>query len=358
VHEYGHLLAAKSVGIKVTTFSLGIGPEIFGFNDKRGTRWRISLLPIGGYVMMLGDGDIASATEDEESLKNLSEEDKKQSFLTKSNWEKMWVAFCGPLFNYIYAFVVIAVMSFCYGVPTYNPVVGEVLKDSPAAKSGIQSGDRIISIDNHAVKKYREVLIKIADNESGKINLVIERNGIQQQISVVPEIRETKRLTGGVKKTKIIGIRPENPVFVKETFSNSLRLAVGECIYSTKEMCKVFTKLFAGKKSIDDFGGVVRMAEIAGDLSKSGNFALLVMLTVTLSLNLGFINLFPLPVLDGGRILISFLEEITRKKLNKTLQEYIMIACAILLIFLMLVTTVNDVLRIETVNKFVSSIIE
>jgi regulator of sigma E protease len=124
---------------------------------------------------------------------------------------------------------------------------------------------------------------------------------------------------------------------------------------ATKEMCTIFRRLFAGEKSLEDFGGVVRMAEVAGNLSKSGNFALLIMFTVTLSLNLGFINLFPLPVLDGGRILISFAEQITGKKLNKTVQEYIMIACAALLIFLMLIMTVNDVLRLECVSKFVSN---
>jgi regulator of sigma E protease len=357
VHEYGHFLAAKQIGVKVTTFSLGIGPEIFGVEDKHGTRWCFSWLPIGGYVMMLGDGDVASVTEDDESLENLSEEEKKQSFLMKSNWEKMWVAFCGPLFNYIYAFVVMAGMSFFYGVPTYEPIIGEVAKDSPAEKAGIRPGDRIISVDDHVVEKYREVVLQIADNELGQVSFLVERDGAQQKILIIPQIKETKRILGGIKKTKMVGIRPSDPVFVKKPFLGSLELALHECIYSTREMCSMFTKLFAGKKSIDDFGGIVRMAEVAGDLSKKGNFALLILFTVTLSLNLGFINLFPLPVLDGGKILISFLEEVTRKKLNKKLQEYIMIACAVLLIFLMLITTVNDILHIKMVNKFVSSII-
>jgi regulator of sigma E protease len=357
VHEYGHFLAAKQVGVKVTKFSLGIGPEIFGVEDRHGTRWCFSLLPVGGYVMMLGDGDIASATEDDESLKDLSEEERKQSFLAKSNWEKMWVAFCGPFFNYIYAFVVMIAMSFFYGVPTYEPIIGEVAKDSPAEIAGLRAGDRIISVDDHVVEKYREAVLHIVDNESGTINLVVERGGAQQQLSVVPQIKETKKLIGGVKKTKVVGIRAGDPVFEKKSLPGAISFAIHECIYSTKEMCTVFGKLFAGKKSLDDFGGIVRMAEVAGDLSKKGSFALLILFTVTLSLNLGFINLFPLPVLDGGRILISFLEEVTRKKLNKRLQEYIMIVCAVLLIFLMLVTTVNDVLRIKVVDKFVSSIV-
>jgi regulator of sigma E protease len=356
VHEYGHFLAAKRVGVKVTKFSIGIGPEILGFNDKDGTRWCFSLLPVGGYVMMLGDGDVASSTEDEESLKGLSEEEKQQSFPAKSNWEKILIAFCGPLFNYLYAFVVIFFMGIFYGTPTYEPIIGNVLKDSPAEKVGIMKGDKIISVDDQAVERYRDVILKILDNESGEVKFKIERNGVQQEIVVAPEIKEVKKIIGGVKKTKIVGIVSGEPVFKERGILESIQLAFEECFNATKEMCTMFSKLFAGKKSLDDFGGVVRMAEVAGDLSKTGSFALLIMFTVTLSLNLGFINLFPLPVLDGGRILISFIEEITKKKFNKTLQEYVMMACAILLMCLMLLTTVNDVLRIEVVSKFVSSI--
>ncbi|MDR1334313.1 MAG: site-2 protease family protein [Holosporaceae bacterium] len=370
VHEYGHFLAAKRVGVKVSKFSIGIGPEIFGFDDKHGTHWCFSLLPVGGYVMMLGDGDIASSTEDEESLAGLSEEEKQQSFLAKNNWEKMLIMFCGPFFNYIYAFVVIFFMSILYGTPTYEPVVGKVLKDSPAEKAGILEGDRIISVDDQKVEKYRDIILKIMDNESGKIKFLVERIGTQQEIFVTPEIKEEKesvdatKKTGIIKKlidrrgkTKLIGIGSGAPTFERKSIIEAVQLAFYECINTTKEMCSVFSKLFAGKKSFNDFGGIVRMAEVAGDLSKSGNFALLIMFTVTLSLNLGFINLFPLPVLDGGRILISFVEEVTGKKLNKTLQEYVMMACAILLIFLMLLTTINDVLRIEVVSKFVSNVV-
>jgi regulator of sigma E protease len=357
VHEYGHFLAAKRVGVKVTKFSIGIGPEIFGFDDKHGTRWCFSLLPIGGYVMMLGDGDVASSTEDEESLEGLSEEEKQQSFLAKNNWEKMLVAFCGPLFNYIYAFVVVFFMSILYGTPTYEPIIGKVLKDSPAEKVGILEGDRVISVDDQKVEKYRDIILKIMDNESGRIKFLVERGGYQREIFVTPEMNEVKKLIGGTRKTKIVGIGSCAPVFKRKNVLDAIQLAFGECFNATKEMCLVFSKLFAGKKSLDDFGGIVRMAEVAGDLSKTGSFALLIMFTVTLSLNLGFINLFPLPVLDGGRILISFVEEVTGKKLNKTLQEYVMMACAVLLIFLMLLTTVNDVLRIDVVSKFISSVV-
>jgi regulator of sigma E protease len=354
VHEYGHYLAAKRVGVKITNFSLGMGPEIYGFNDKHGTRWSFSLLPIGGYVMMLGDGDVASATEDENALKTMSAEERTQSIFTKSNWEKMLIAFSGPFFNYVYAFAVLIAMAFFHGIPVYNTIIGGILKDSPAEKAGLTIGDKIISVNGSKVEKYQDIIMKIRDNETKSVNFVIERNCVTKEVSIIPELKETKRIIGGIKKNKVVGILSGSLIFERKSFSDAVKLAIQECVNATKGMCTIFKRLFAGKKSLDDFGGIVRMAEVAGDLSKSGNFALLIMFTVTLSINLGFINLFPFPVLDGGRILILFMEQVTGKKLNKTVQEYIIIACAALLIFLMLITTVNDVLRLECVNKFVS----
>ncbi len=356
VHEYGHFLTAKQVGVKVTKFSIGMGPEIFGFTDKHGTRWCFSLFPVGGFVMMLGDGDIASATEDK-NVKNLAEEERKQAISSKTNWEKIWVAFGGPLFNYIYAFVVVIAMGLFYGIPTYEPIIGSVQENSPAAKAGLSVGDRVISVNGHAIKKYREIVINIMKDETGKLDFLVERNGVQKNIVLSPEIKETKTLIGRTKKTKLVGIRSADPVFEKKSFTGAVVRAFQECVYSTKEMGHMFAQLFAGKKSLDDFGGIVRITTIAGDLSKEGNFAMLIMFTVALSLNLGFINLFPLPVLDGGRILLCFIEQITKRKLNEKFEEYIMIACAGLLILIMLATTVNDILRINAVEKFISNIV-
>ncbi|GHU12656.1 zinc metalloprotease [Alphaproteobacteria bacterium] len=358
VHEFGHYWAARKVGVKITTFSLGMGPEIFGFNDKNGTRWRFSLLPIGGYVMMLGDGDASSTTEDEKTLEGLSEEEKQRSIIYKSNWERMWIAFAGPFANYIYAFVVLLIMGISYGVPKHLPIVGEVLKDSPAETAGFAAGDKILSVDGTQVEKFRDVLISISNDDNEKLSFEVERDGKSITLEVTPKITEKKKLLGGVKKTKLIGIKPGDPIFERTSLVDSFTGAIGVCISSTKEMCFMLSRLFSGKKSLDDFGGIVHMASVAGDLSKSGSFALLILFTVTLSLNLGFINLFPLPVLDGGRILLCFIEQVIRRKLNEKFQEYIMIACALLLILLMLATTINDILRLESVNKFVCKVLE
>jgi regulator of sigma E protease len=245
-------------------------------------------------------------------------------------------------------------MSCWCGTPNYPPVVGQVLKGSAAEKYGIAVGDKIISVDGRAVSKYREIVMAIADNGSDQVEFVIERDGKRLSISVVPEIKETKSIFGSIKHSKLVGIASGKPIFEKRSLMGAIKYGFDSCYLATVEFCKVFGKLFSGKKSLDDFGGVVQMASMAGDLSKAGNYALLIMFTATLSLNLGFINLFPMPVLDGGRILLCLIEEIIRKKLNKILQERIMIVCAVLLMFLMLIMTVNDILRIEVVNRFVS----
>ncbi|GHU16856.1 zinc metalloprotease [Alphaproteobacteria bacterium] len=358
VHEFGHYLAARKVGVKVTTFSLGMGPEVFGFDDKNGTRWRFSLLPIGGYVMMLGDKDASSTTHDEECLEGLTEEEKQQTIAYKSNWEKIWVAFSGPFANYIYAFVVLFIMGISYGVPKYMPIVGDVLKGSPAETAGFAAGDKIIAIDGNPIEKFRDVLISISNSDKEKLSFKVERNGKTLTIDVTPQITEKKKLLGGVKKTKTVGIKSGDPIFERASIVDSFTGAIGTCVSSTQEMFFMLSRLFSGKKSLDDFGGFVHMASVAGDISKSGNIALLILFTVTLSLNLGFINLFPFPVLDGGMILICFIEQVTKRKLNEKLQEYVMIACALLLILLMLATTINDILRLEAVNKFVCRILE
>lgn len=355
VHEYGHYLAAKKIGVKVEKFSIGMGPEIFGFTDKEGTRWCVSWLLIGGYVMMLGDGDAASATEDLEAHAKLSEEEKKRSIISKSNWQKMFVAFAGPFANYVYAFVVIFLMALTYGVPKYEPIIGEVLKNSAAEKAGLLTGDKIVSVDGERTEKFRDVLVHLSLSDKDEATFAIERDGRLRSITIMPEITEKKRLMGSPQKRKVFGIKSGTPKFIRLSFSQSISRAFTDCITATKEMFFVFGKLFSGTKSLNDFGGVIQMTQVAGNMAQQGNFALLVLFTVTISLNLGFINLFPLPVLDGGRILICFLEEVFRRKFNEKIQEYIMMVCAIFLIFLMFLTTINDILRIDVIYNSVSN---
>jgi regulator of sigma E protease len=356
VHEMGHYLAARKIGAKVVKFSIGMGPELCGFDDKNGTRWCFSMLPIGGFVMMLGDGDISSTTTDDELVEQLPQEERSQVLANKSNFEKMLVAFCGPLANYLYAFLVIVALCVSSGVPVHEPVIGSVMPGCAAERTGIMSGDRVLSVDNQKVEKYIDIVRAIHDSENEKIHFVIERGGKQLSIDVVPDLIEKKKVFGKGKKIKQIGIKSAEPILIKKTFTESIGYAFGECWSSTKEILGALGSLFKAKRGIDDFGGVVHMASVAGDIAKGGNFILLIMFTVTLSLNLGLLNLLPLPVLDGGTILIVFIEQIFKRKLNKKFQEYIMTGCAIFFMCIMGIVIINDILRIECVSSFVSKI--
>jgi regulator of sigma E protease len=357
VHEYGHYWVAKKVGVKIEVFSVGMGPEVCGFNDKDGTRWRLSLFPIGGYVMMLGDADASSTTANKEVLANLTEEEKNQTIESKSNWEKIAVAFAGPFANYLYAFVVLFFVGAFAGIPVYEPAVGEVVAKSAAEKGGIISGDRIIAIDGVEVKKYREIIKNILDSKRDKISFLIERSGRRLSLEISPDITKKKGIFGGIKESKQVGIKSVPPTFVQNNNGviGAVSYAFGECVTVSRELCSALGGLFGGKKSLDDFGGVIRMASTAGDIFKSGNLLLLLLYTVTISLNLGFLNLFPLPVLDGGTIVICFLEQLFKRKIDAKILERIVIVCACLLLFLMLITTVNDILRLELIQTYLTS---
>lgn len=356
VHEFGHYLAARSIGVEVTTFSIGMGPEICGFTDKHGTRWCFSLIPVGGYVMVLGDDDPSSTIESEEVKEKLTAAQRKRSIFSKNNWEKMFFAFAGPFANYVYAFVVTIFMAMSIGVPKYDTTVGEVLKDSAAEKAGFLAGDRIIAVNGENVARFRDVLIKISNSDSETVSFAVERGGEILLFDVKPDIKEQKKTMGGTRKVRMVGIKSGKPVFESMSLVPAISRAFTDCWNATKEMTVMLERLFLGKKSLDDFGGVVRMASVAGDLSKEGNFAMLVMFTIMLSLNLGFINLFPMPVLDGGRILIALIEEIAHRKIKPSILENIMVVCAVILILLMIATTVNDILRLESVSNFISRV--
>ncbi|MDR3155859.1 MAG: site-2 protease family protein [Holosporaceae bacterium] len=356
VHEVGHYLAARKIGARVMKFSIGMGPELCGFDDKRGTRWCFSILPVGGYVMMLGDADASSMTTDDELLNELNETEKSQALANKSNFEKMLVAFCGPFANYLYAFLVIIILSISSGVPFHEPTIGSVLPGSAAEKACIIPGDKVLSVNGQRVEKYRDVVRAVFDSTDEKVHLVLEREGKQLAIDVVPDLIEKKKIFGKNKKIKQLGIRSAEPILIKKTFLEAVGYAFCECLSSTKEILAGLGDLFTAKRGLDDFGGIVHMASVAGDIAKDGNLILLIMYTVTLSLNLGLLNLLPLPVLDGGTILIVFLEQVFRRKLNKKLLEYIMAGCAAFFIFIMAVVVVNDVLRIGCVSSFLSKI--
>lgn len=355
-HELGHYLAAKQCGVKVVKFSIGMGPEIGGFTDKSGTKWIFSLFPIGGYVMMLGDSDIASTRADAEAIAKLSEQEKSMTVESKNNWQKMWISFCGPFANYIYAFIVLCgVFAFC-GVPQQNNAVSSILSGSPAQVAGLQVGDVFVSVNNKEIKKPMQVASIINTSNLEYMECVVKRNGEEKSFKIKPEVKEETSILGNKKSRKQLGVVFGQTDYQKVSIITAIEKAFDECVNVTLSMAEMFKQLFTGKKSVDNLGGFVYIASITGDIAKTGDIVALIMFTVTLSLNLGFINLFPLPVVDGGNIVICLIEEIIRRPINKKLLNVILSFGVAILVLLMLFTTLNDILRLEFVKKMLSYI--
>lgn len=364
-HEFGHYISARYCGVKVERFSIGMGPELCGWTDKLGTRWMISWLPIGGYIAMLGEVEVF-AEEGKVDLKDENNESRKQqssrpaergSYLLINNWKKMLISISGPLANYVYAFVVFVIVCVFFGKPTLPPVIGEVLESSAAQSAGLQSGDFINSINDKGVKKFEDVMKCLKESEGDSIKFLITRNEMQHDVVVHPKFVEKISLFGGKKHVKTIGIKSPKTKFIELSVFDSIKYAFCECVDFTIKFCNLFSELFSGKKSLDDFGSVVNIASTAGDIFKSDGLLMLLIFTAKLSLNLGFINLLPLPVVDGGRFTISLIEQICGRSLNPKIYEKIMVVCAIFLLLLMLLTVFNDILRLESVTKIVERIL-
>lgn len=353
-HELGHYLAAKRCGVKVVKFSIGMGPELFGFTDKNETRWSFSLIPVGGYVMMLGDDDISSSQANIETIKKLSEEDKKKTLQSKSNLEKMWISFCGPFANYIYSFVVMCGVFLFFGIPQSTAEISMVMPNSPAQEAGILAGDVVLSINDIKIKKYQQIPAIINSSNSEYLDCIVNRNGEEKKFKLKPTTKEEVTVLGKTKSHRQMGVMFGSTKYEKVSIMTAIDKSFSECVNATVAMFSVFKKLFSDKSTVNNLGGFIQMASISGEIFKNGNFVSLLMFSVTLALNLGFINLLPLPVLDGGNIVISFIEQVIRKPINKKVMSAILSFGVVILVLLMLFTTINDLLRLEFVKKILS----
>lgn len=340
IHELGHYLCARYCKIKSTVFSIGMGPEVLGKTDKNGTRWRFSLLPVGGYVMMLGNADASSITNDEISKHS---PEYQYTYQSKSGFQKMLVAFGGPFFNYIYAFILFLFISMICGKSEFPPVIDTIVNGSVAERSGLQKGDEIQYMNFKKINSYKDITKVLGERDSNEMPILITRG--DKEANLVAKFEN--------KKEKF-GIKSSQPVWKKLSFFGSFTNALQECYEATCEMLWAFGKLFTGKKSIEDFGGIIQIASVTGDALNEMKFALFFLVMAKISLSLGFINLLPIPVLDGGTIILSFIEQIIGKPLNEKFLEYISIVFAVLLIALTIFVTYNDIVNIPFIKTIIS----
>lgn len=342
VHEMGHFLLARRNGVKVEVFSIGFGPEIFGFNDRQGTRWKFSAIPLGGYVRMFSDADMTSRP-DEKMLRDLSPEEIAYSHHHKTVWQRIQISAGGPLSNYIFGILLLTVVYSIYGQesPKDDPVLGFVSSTGVAGQSGLKVGDRIISIDNHKITTFKEMRDFIREHPNVSLDMVIERDGQQQHMKLTPKAVTEENAEGKTIHPGQLGVGPTVSLESKtvlEAFGNGLY----DAYYLTVTTLSSLGGMISGSKSAEGLTGPIGIAKLTGDKAMTDVRSFLWFIAF-LSLNLGFINLLPVPVLDGGHLLFYFIEAARGKPLSEKTQERAFLAGLILILTLVLFTTYKDI---------------
>ena len=345
IHEYGHYYFAKRFGVGVTDFSIGFGKEIFGFNDKSGTRWKFCAIPLGGYVKFFGDRNVFSQAEQKELLKKYSSENQNKLFVTKPIYQRSLVVAAGPLANFVLA-ILIFTFIFMFAGKDFTPAqIQEVQKDSPAYISGIKDGDIILEINNNKVNSILEVSSFINTSTSDSINVKILRNSEEIILTVKPKLTKGEDSLGNKVNKKIIGIKiaPLNDEFNRERLgpATALLYAVKETWFVTRASLDFVISLFKGKGDTTQLGGPIKIAKITGQVAQHGLIAFLSIMAY-ISISLGFINLFPIPMLDGGHLMFYAFEKILGRPLTQRTQEGFFRIGLFLLVSLMFFTTFND----------------
>ena len=325
IHELGHYLVGRWCGIGIQAFSIGFGPEVFGWNDKRGTRWKLCAIPLGGYVKFTGDVGASSAPDSEELLA-LSPVDRASAFQVQSLWKKAATVVAGPIANFILAIVILTAFFAVMGKQYIAPIIASVQIDSPAAKAGLLAGDRFVEVRGRDVKSFIDVQNVVNARAGDAVEFVIARNDQNLTMTMTPNLTEQVDGLGNKIKVGIIGVvadkSPENFRVLKLTVFQSLSAAYQETV-RTIERTLFFLKRFAlGREDRCQLGGPVKIAQMAGQAADLGP-AWLISLTAFLSIGIGIMNLLPIPPLDGGHLMLYGVEAVLRRPLNAKIQEWI-----------------------------------
>ena len=352
VHEFGHYWVAKINGVRVETFSIGFGPEIFGWTDKSKTRWKFSLIPFGGYVKMFGQSDVDSNKEDHA----LTTEETLVSFAHKKLSQKAAIVAAGPIANIIFAIFILAI-SFATIGQSYTPaIITEVLKGSVAEEAGFEVNDVFLEVAGSSVKRFEEVAQLVQLHPGIPINVIVKRNGSIVTVPITPAESIQKDDLGDEIKIGRIGVRStareikRHNVF--EAFWQSIR-ATG---HLTTVMVTGVSQIVSGERSAKQLGGPIRIAQISGSAADAG-FASLVFITALLSVNLGLINLLPIPLLDGGHLVFYAYEFVFRRPPNQKVVDIGLKIGLALVLSLMLFATYNDLSRLPLIQKLISLVI-
>ncbi|MCO4316507.1 RIP metalloprotease RseP [Phyllobacterium sp. 21LDTY02-6] len=322
VHEMGHYLVGRWCGIGVKAFSIGFGPELIGFNDRSGTRWKLSAIPLGGYVKFAGDDDVTSSTS--KDIGAMSEAERKVAFHTQPVWKRAATVFAGPAFNILLTVLIFSVFFSLYGKRVSDPTVGEVRPGGPAAMAGFQPGDRFVSVDGARIETFADVQRIVSGRAGDPLDFVVNRNGQDVRLTATPQLTDQQDALGNTVKVAIIGVATNEAVgnFRRIEYGpvESVGQAVRESGFIIARTGQFFSRFFAGREDKCQLGGPVKIATMAGQAASQG-IDWLIQLTAMLSIGIGLLNLFPLPPLDGGHLVFYAAEAVIGRPVKPVVQE-------------------------------------
>ena len=345
IHEYGHYYFAKKYGVGVTDFSIGFGKEIFGWNDKSGTRWKLCWIPLGGYVKFFGDRNVFSQADQEELIKKYNDQDRKKLFVLKPLYQRVLIVFGGPLANFILALVIFFSIYTFIGKDFTPAVINEVQKDSPAMIGGLKQDDIILEIDGNEVQSIMDVSKYITMSSADIIDFKVKRFSDEIILKVKPNTVLGEDNLGNKIQKRMVGIKLgayNNEInHVKLGPVKALYHAANEVIYVSTASLKYIGSMIIGKADTSQLGGPIRIAKISGQVAEFGVLAFISMMAY-ISISLGLVNLFPIPMLDGGHLMFYTFEKILARPLSQKTQEGFFRIGVFLLLTLMFFTTFND----------------
>jgi regulator of sigma E protease len=355
-HELGHFLVARLCGVRVLVFSIGFGPELFGFYDRHRTRWKISAIPLGGYVKFLGDENAASVP-DNAAVAAMSEAERKESFVDQKLPHRAAIVAAGPIANFILAIVIFAAIFSLYGKQSTSPRVDSVQASSAAAAAGFQAGDLVLSIDGRAIETFADMQRIVSVSAGRTLEIAIDRGGAQMTLKATPTLREIKDNFGNAHRIGVLGISRSvapSDLHIKTVDPlTGIRLGVEETWFIIERTLSYIGGVFVGRETADQVGGPARIAQVAGQVWQGGLSSggpaqaavALLQLVAVLSVSIGLLNLFPVPLLDGGHLLFYGIEAIRGRPLSERAQELGFRIGLAIVVMLMIFATFNDIIH-------------
>jgi regulator of sigma E protease len=346
-HELGHYLVARRNGVRIEVFSIGFGPELFGWYDKSGTRWKLSLLPLGGYVKMFGER-AASGKADEQAL---TAEEQAVSFHHKSLGQRAAIVAAGPVANFLLAIVILATMFATVGEPFTPTDVGNIVPDSAAEQAGLQPGDVVMRIDGRKVSRFEDIQQIVRMSPRVPLRLTVQRDGQELTVTAVPQASEMTDRFGNKHEIGLLGVSRMGNAYIRHDPATAVWRAANQTVSLSYFTLQAVGQMLVGSRSAEDLGGPIRIAQMSGQVAESSLIDVFWFLAV-LSINLGLINLFPIPMLDGGHLLFYGAEAIRGRPLSDRVVEYGFRVGLGLVLTLFIFVTYQDLMRFEGVVAF------